>query len=358
MDTKKKILITGASGSLGSQLIYELTRRGCRPIAHVRESSDTGYIDELGLEKRFADLRNDEQIARLVEGVDYVIHTAAIVNFHQGRLTQFTGINTFGAVKMFQAAEKAGVKRFLHVSTVAATAAIERKDGNNSEHSGAPVKVNEDTPYNLGHFKIPYFMTKRAAEEELFKLAKNFKIELVVVNPSIIVAPSRSGDDRGKALKRFKTPVLPGFHNRVNIVDVRDVAPGIIAALQNGRPNQRYILAGDNITARELILSVSSALGKLPHVMRVPRAVIDFAARLSLWWGKLAGQSKIRFYPEIARLLDYDWAFSSMKARLELGYSNRSAWVTIDDLLLNRFNGTWLKPAPLEKEKKVAGSEF
>ena len=357
MSTDKKILITGASGSLGRQLIYEFQRCGCNPIAHVRKTSDTSYIDSLGLEKRFADLRNDQELEALVQGIDGIIHTAAIVNFRRDRLTQFTGINTFGAVNLFKAARKAGVERFVHVSTVAAIAAIERHNGGNGRPGGAPVKVNEDTEYNLGHFRIPYFMTKRAAEEELFKLTKDSPTDLIVVNPSIIIAPSRTGDDRAIGRKMFGRAVLPGYHNRVNIVDIRDVAPGIIAALEKGRPNQRYILAGDNLTARELVLAASAAVHKVPHVAYIPKPWLRFAARMSVIFGKLLGRSRIRFYPDLVKLLDYDWAYSSMKARRELGYSNRSAFVTLDELLNNRFNGTWLKPSTEHGPHNRVGTE-
>ena len=348
MDENKKILITGASGSLGQQLIYEFTRRGCKPVAHVRETSDTTFIDACGLEKRVAELRNREEIAGLVEGIDGIIHTAAWVNFRQDRLTQFTGINTFGAIEVFKAAQRAGVKRFVHISTVATTGATRRTNGGNGRPGGAPVKVTEETEFNLGHLRIPYIMTKRAAEVELLELAKGGPTELIIANPSIIVAPSRAGDDRAKALKRLK-PILPGFHNRLNLVDIRDLAPTVIAALERGRPGERYIMAGDNITARELVLAVSAVLGRIPHVMRVPRKLIDFSARAAYVFAKLTGRSKISFYPDLARLLDYDWAYSSMKARRELGHSNRSVWTTLDDLLSNQFNGTWLKPAPPDK---------
>jgi dihydroflavonol-4-reductase len=357
MSTEKRILITGASGSLGQQLLYEFSLRDCKPIAHVRESSDTRYIDSLGLEKRIADLRSDKDLEKLVQGVDGIIHTAALVNFRRDRLTQYTGINTFGAINLYKAARKAGVSRFVHVSTVAATAAIERHGDGNGRPGGAPVKVTEETKYNLGHFRIPYFMTKRAAEEELLKLAKDGSPELIIVNPSIIVAPSRTGDDRGKARKIFSKPVLPGYHNRVNIVDIRDVAPGIIAALERGRSGERYILAGDNLTARELVLAASAALHKAPHVAYIPKACLRFAARVSLFLNRVTGRSRIRFYPDIVKLLDYDWAYSSMKARKELGYTNRSAWVTIDDLLNNSFNGTWLKPAPEHGPHARVGGE-
>jgi len=354
MDTGKKILITGASGSLGKQLIYEFSRCGCHPIAHVRENSDTTFIDSLGLQKRVADLRNREQLAALVDGVDGVIHTAAWVSFRQDRLTQFTGINTFAAVELFKAAQKAGVQRFVHVSSVVSVGAIRRANGDEASRQigTVPQRVSETDEFNLGHLRIPYIMTKHAADVELRKLAADGTTELVTVNPSTIVAPSRTGDDRAKALKMFSRIAMPGFHNRVNLVDIRDVAPGVIAALERGKAGERYILAGDNITARELVLTVSQVLGKIPHVMRIPRRFINLFGRVAPVWARLTGKGKIKFYPDLVKMLDYDWAYASGKARRELGYRNRSIFITLDDLLNNRFIGTYLKPAPLIKSSK------
>ena len=186
----QRILITGASGSLGKQLVYELNHIGIKPICHVRETSDTSYIDSLQLEKRFADLRNREQLAELVAGVDSVIHTAAWVNFRQDRLTQFTGINTIAAIDLFNEASRAGAKRFVHVSTVAAVGGKERRaDKSNGGPRSAQKLINEDSKFNLGHLRIPYIMSKQAAEMELAKLAADSETELITVNPSIIVAP-------------------------------------------------------------------------------------------------------------------------------------------------------------------------
>jgi len=123
----QKTLITGASGSLGKQLIFELGKKGIKPVAQLRQTSNATYINKMELEKRYADLQNQNELGKLVEGIDNIIHTAAWVNFRKDRLTQFTGINTFGAVSLFREAQKAGVKRFVHVSTVATVGAIRRK---------------------------------------------------------------------------------------------------------------------------------------------------------------------------------------------------------------------------------------
>ncbi|MBK7141921.1 MAG: NAD-dependent epimerase/dehydratase family protein [bacterium] len=346
IDTKSTVLVTGASGSLGKQLLYELTTQGYRPIAQVRDNSKTDYIDSLGLEKRVADIRNKPQLAELVKGVDAIIHTVALVDFRQDRLTQFTGVNTFGATDLYLAARAAGVKRFVHVSSVAAVGAVLRTNGPGLSHPNS--LANEEHEFNLRHLQIPYIMTKRAAEEELLKLAAQPGPELVIVNPSIMVAPSRTGDDRGKATKRFNQPILPGMHNWMNLVDIRDVAPAIVAAMVKGRPGERYILGGDNITERDLILHVSAQLKIAPHIWSIPRGLVDFvgwfAGRYHHFRSKFGSGHKVSFYPDIVKMLDYDWAYSSQKAKTELGFRSRSLFITLKDLLTNDFRGTYLKP--------------
>jgi dihydroflavonol-4-reductase len=340
-----RILITGASVILGRQLLYECAKSDMRPIAHVRESSDTSLIDDLGLEKRCADLRNREELEKLVEGVDGIIHTAALVNLRQDRPTQFAGINTYAAMELFRAAGRAGVKRFVQVSTIAAIGAKPRVGDVRNELPKHYIK--EDHEFNLGHLRIPYIQTKRAAEIELCRLAGDSETELVIVNPSIIIAPSRHGHDREKAIRTFRRPLMFHFPNWVNLVDVRDVAPSVLAALERGRPGERYILAGDNIVVRDLVLAVSAALEKAPHLIQPARPLLNVFSRLAFLWAKLTGRSKIRIYPDLVRLLDYDWAFSSMKARRELGFKPRSIYVSLEDLLNDNFLDSYMRPTAL-----------
>jgi dihydroflavonol-4-reductase len=338
----RKILLTGASGSLGKQLIYEFAKSGVKPVVQVRAGSDTTFIDSLGLEKRFTDIRDRAGLEKLVSGIEGIVHTAAWVNFRQDRLTQFVGVNTFGAIELYRAAAKAGVRRFVHVSTVAAIGAAPRgaSDGVQQEDR----LVGENFQFNLGHLSIPYILTKHEADVELLELSKEFDTELVIVNPSIIVAPSRTGDDRGKALKAFSRKLMPSFPNRVNLVDTRDVVPAIIAALERGRAGEKYILAGDNISIGELLLAVSAIFGKSPHLIRLPLALLSLAAHLNVIYSRLVGRRKISFYPDLVKMMDYDWVYSSDKAQKELGFNPRSVHDTLRDLLTNNFTDTHMKP--------------
>lgn len=336
-----RILVTGASGSLGRQIIYEMAKLGIHPIAMVRAGSNTTYLDSLGLEKRVADLRNERQLAQAVQGIDAVIHTAAWVNFRQDKLTQFTGINVFGAANLYRTAADAGVRRFVHVSSVAAVGAVLRGRGVDRR---AMTPADETLEFNLDHLRIPYIMTKHAAEIELRKLKQAGGPELVIVNPSIVVAPSRSGDDRGKARKRFRYKVMPRLDNYLNLVDIRDLAPAIVAALEKGRDGERYILAGDNVTAVELIRMASSILRLKPIVIPIPRLALNLSAHLAVAWNHLSGRNKQSFYPDLVSMLDYDWAWDSSKARAELGFNPRPLKQTLTDILSNEFNGTWMRP--------------
>ena len=337
--SKSKILITGASGHLGKQLVYDMVKSGIKPICHVRETSDTRLIDSFDLEKRVADLRNLKQLEKLVEGIDFIIHTAAIVDFRQDRLTQFASINTVGAVDLFKISSRAGVKKFLHISTVAAIGALSyRKKINNHLNENDYPTADENTKFNLENLRIPYIISKYAAEKELLLEAEHNHTRLIIVNPSIILAPSRSGDNRDAALRRFfKSFIMPDYGNIMNLVDIRDVSQGIMLALEKGSPNERYILGGDNLTGRDLALTASAILGKVPHLIKMPKKILNLVATSPVLAKKFSGISKVKLYPDLIKLLDYDWVYSSNKARRELGYNYRSIYVSLNDILNNGF---------------------
>jgi len=325
-----KILVTGASGRLGGEIVRALAARGINPITHVRQGSDTSLIDRLGLERRTADLRNRPEVLALMDGVDMVIHTAALVDFRGDRMTQFAGLNTIGALETYNAARRAGVKRFVHVSTVAAVGAIPRREAGIDTAT-----VDETLKFNLRQLRIPYIVTKRAAEEELLKASAECPPELVIVNPSIIIAPS--GIPGGLAnLQRRLSGWLPSLETRFNVVDVRDVACGVVAALEKGRSGERYILGGDNITLRELATLAGPYLNKRPRFIKLPRWMLLLAARGWQAWARARKYSRIQFYPDLVRLSDYDWVFSSARAERELGYEHRPLAETLRDLWSNR----------------------
>lgn len=333
----KRILVTGATGSLGRQVILELLARGIEPVAMVRASSDRGWLEAHGLEIREADLRHREALTEALRGIDLVIHTAAWVSFRGDRFTQFTGINTFGPREVFLAAKANGVQRVVHVSSVAAIGARVRSAADNGAPPRLEALLTEEHEWNLEHLRVPYILTKHAAEHELRLLATPDAPELVIVNPSMMLTED-PGLGRKKQLERLiGRPLLPEFRTRLNLVDVRDCAPAIVQALTDGRPGERYILAGDNVTVRELLLQLSLLGHRSPHLIRLPGPLLRLVARLAAWWTRVVGRARLRFYPDLVRLIDFDWIYSSAKAREELGFQPRALQESLRDIFAGEF---------------------
>ena len=111
--------------------------------------------------------------------------------------------------------------------------------------------------------------------------------------------------------------------------------------MEKGKPNERYILGGDNLTGRDLALTASAILGKVPHLIRMPRKLLNLIAKSPILAKKFSGTSKVKLYPDLIKLLDYDWAYSSSKARKDLGYKFRSIYVSLNEILNNGFTDYW-----------------
>lgn len=329
----EKILITGASGLLGRQLIYELLKRGIRPICLIRENSDAAFIDNHDLEKRFADLTQEEALADALTGIDRIIHTAAIVNFRGDQRTRAARINAFAAERCFKLAQQAGVKRFVQVSSIVGVGAALR---------GGRV-IDEDADFALSDVRVPYVETKRQAEVLLLEAAAENPgaTELIVVNPSIVVAPSRRSSDKMRIDRFMSRAVVPRLPNSLNLVDLRDVSEGIVNALIAGEPGERYLLTGENVSIDWLLDTLSELSGLSPRRIKPPAWLLRIAARYQLRRQRRLG-GKLRLYPELLKLLDYDWVYDNTKAKRELAFTARPLSVTLTELYQGGFQGAFL----------------
>lgn len=332
----ERILITGASGLLGRQLVFELVRVGLRPVCLVRESSDITYLSSLDLEIRFADLRDSGAVADAFKGIDRVVHTAALVDFRGDKLTMFTGINCFGALSCYRASCAAGVKRFAHISSVVGIGARSRL-----AKGAASVPLTESAEFNLRDVRVPYILSKRSAEE-LLAAETHSGPELVTLNPSIVVAPSRHSSDRRRIDRFFDRPFIPTIPIWLNIVDVRDIAPAIINALVSGVAGKRYLLTGENLALTEILNIFQELTGKAPRHVRIPHSLLNLAAKYFNAKHKRNSGGKLRLYPDLLKMLDYDWVYDNSLAKSELGFLSRPARETLSDLYHETFRGTFL----------------
>ena len=304
------ILVTGATGLLGNNIVRLLLEKGEAVRVLVRENADERPLEGLEVERITGDIREAERVQAACQGTRAVIHSAALVTIGWTRLEEARAINVIGTQHVAAAARAANAK-LVHVSSVDAMAPGRRDQ-----------PANEDTPGK----KIPctYVVTKTESESAVFHEI-DAGLEAVIVNPGFMLGPWDWKPSSGRMLlevaKRF-TPLAPP--GGLSLCDVRDVAESVITSIHAGQSGRRYILAGHNTTFFDAWKLFAKVAGVRPPRAKVWRGV----ARLAGWGGDLWGKIS-RNEPDInsaavwmSNIFHY---YSSSRAAAELNYANRPA---------------------------------
>ncbi|MCD6161289.1 MAG: NAD-dependent epimerase/dehydratase family protein [candidate division Zixibacteria bacterium] len=322
MNTPKTVLVTGASGQLGRRLVRELLARGYSIRAHYRSPEKADKYCPQGVEPVIGDITEPLWMYGAVKGCDYVIHGAARVSIRplsKADTEYMYRVNVIGTKHVIDACTLGDVQRLLHVSSVAAVG---------GSVNGRP--LDEETEFNLAGYGLPYFETKREAED--FALGANGdSLEVVVVNPSIMVSPP----DRKlteKDLRKIPKRIPVYFDFGINLVETADVIDGIIGALEKGRPGQRYILAADNLNPSKAFELANKFLGIKKPLIKIPYWGLYLLACISeLIY--LFKKKKPKLNRNVVRLVGLKLYYSSEKAQRELGYTPKPLAETLAGIL-------------------------
>lgn len=323
----RKIAITGATGFLGHHTALELRQQGAEVLALVRASSDISRLMEADIACRTAALDDLPALKRALAGCEMVVHLAGAVGFTDD-WEMYYRVNVIGTKNLLEAARQAGLRRFVHTSSIVAVAATPE-----------PVVLDESSPWNLRKYQVPYVTTKRRAEDAA--LAANGRdLEVVVVNPASVVGPDDfSGSEFGTLCKRFWRRRIPfHFGGGNNFVDVRDVACGIRLAAAQGRCGERYLLAGENCTYAEFFRQLGRVSRRFIPRIRLPNGLAKLIGYANDRW--LSGSTR-RTYLSMsqAALMGLYFYFDSQKARDELGYETRPLAESLADT-----HAFWMAP--------------
>ncbi len=303
-----KVLVTGATGFIGGNLVRALKARGYDVRALVRDQSSTLTLENTGVEVAPGDVRDRESVARALEGCQAVFHCAALYTFWSLKPQEVYQVNVKGTKTVFEEALKSGVKGAVYTSTVS-TIGIPKK--------GVGTEEMEPSPRDLiGHYK----RSKYQGEKEALRAASK-GLPVVVVNPTAPVGPwDVKPTPTGGIVLDFLRGRIPAYVNTgMNMVDVEDVATGHILALEKGQPGQRYILGNRNMTLKELLRTLESITGKKGPRLRVPiNLVVALGIIDQLIEGKLL-RRRPRIPLEGMRVARKPMYVSSAKAIRELG---------------------------------------
>jgi len=327
-----KSLVTGASGFVGSAVMRELLAAGHEVRVLVRPQSDRRNLEGLSVEIVEGNLRDRASLQRIVRGCDYLFHVAADYRLWTPDPDIMYDTNVRGTQELILAAAEAGLKRIVYTSSVATLGVSE--DG---------TLVTEETPSALhmmiGHYK----RTKYLAEETVRKLTLQNQLPLVIVNPSAPIGPRDiKPTPTGRIVLDTLLGRMPAYVDTwLNVVHVDDVARGHLLAFERGKPGERYILGGENMTLLQILSTIDELTGTRKFRMRLPHKMVMLSAHILDKWALVSGREP-RVTVEAARMAKKKMIYSTDKAMRELGYQYRPAREALQDAITWYMNKGYL----------------
>ncbi|MDI1307808.1 MAG: SDR family oxidoreductase [Methylotenera sp.] len=294
-----KILLTGANGFVGQAFYAEAITRGLNVLGVTRTNSALLHsINNILV----GDIGGTTDWTLALEGCDVVVHLAARVHVMQetsnNPLAEFRRLNVVGTERLARCAAKAGVKRFVYVSSIKV---------HGEETSGNHIYCEQDVPAP----QDPYGVSKWEAEQALHKIAKETGLEVVVVRPPLVYGAGVKGNfaQMLSVLARGLPLPFASVTNRRSLIYIENLVDALIlCATHPAAAGQTYLVSdGEDISTSDLLKKLSLAMDKSPRLFPFPVALLKLA-------GRLVGKSD-----QIARIVG-SLQVDSSKIRRELGW--------------------------------------
>ncbi|MFM8250063.1 MAG: NAD-dependent epimerase/dehydratase family protein [Planctomycetota bacterium] len=311
------ILVTGAAGFVGNNVVRQLAAQGRAVRGLVRSSAAEREFAGVNCDRVTGDVTDPDSLHSAMDGVTAVIHAAAIVHIGWTRVEELRRVNVDGTRNMVRLARQANA-RLIYVSSVDALGL------------GSPTQpADEETP-RVGNPPCGYVVTKQAAEQ-VVREALADGLDGVIVNPGFMLGPWDWKPTSARMILSVlgQKPLLspPGGGC---ICDVRDVASGIIKALDQAPCGSQYILGGVNMRYHDLWSEIARHGGVRGPVLRAGPIMTQVVG----WCGDLMGKARGResdMNSAITSMACSYHYYSSDRARRELHYSSRPLATTLDD---------------------------
>ncbi len=303
------VLITGATGFIGSHLARKLRERGKEVRALVRPTSKTEEIDGLGVEKATGDITDRGSVLNALSGCDTLYHCAGFVSFRKKDYEKMKEINVEGSKNALSAALEAGVKRVVFTSSVAALGP--------APEGGM---ITEETVSDFSAAGIGYMNAKRAAEAAALDFCDK-GLDVVITNPSVVVGAGDAHLSSVGSVLWYCKRRFPGYMDgTLNLTDVEDVAEGHILAAEKGKTGQRYILSNTNLTVFEYFAMLEKVTGIPAPKLKIPYFAAYASAFLAERLLGFAFPNYSTMDLDSVKLSRYNWHVDCSKAERELGY--------------------------------------
>jgi dihydroflavonol-4-reductase len=312
-------LVTGATGHIGNVLVRKLLERGEKVRALILPGESRESIQGLNVEAVEGDVLDLDSLFEPFRGVRGIFHLAGVISIMPGSNEFVRKVNVDGTRNVIHAAMEAGIQKLVYTSSIHAIKRIE---------NGV---IDEALPYDPDNPYGAYDRSKAQATLEVQQAAQA-GLEAVIVCPTGVIGPydfrgSIMGDVIRTAAEKKPTLYVDGAYD---FVDVRDVASGLIAAAENGKRGESYILSGQRMSVRYLLETVREITGQGFMLMKMPFEFAKWAAQFTPRYYQLTKTSP-RFTSYSLEVLRSNSNISHAKATRELGYRPRSLYESIAD---------------------------
>ena len=326
---KSTIVVTGATGYIGSQLVLALLSKvsgevRCRVIA--RNSSDCSFLEGLPVDIVRADLHDSLALMEAFKDVDTVFHCAGLISYTRNFRNALYDTNVLGTRNVVNASIFNNVRKLVLTSSIAAIGATD---------DGTP--ASESTSFQEWQRRNGYMESKHLAElEGLRGLAEG--LDVVIVNPGVVIGIDRknpasisSSNEVLSLIYRGKLTFFPS--GSTGFVDVRDVVDAHIAAWEKGRSGERYVVVGHNLSFRELFACIGTLAGSSSqHAYMVPHLMGLIAGVGGELWSMLSNSPSFISLESI-RIASRHLAYSNTRSVQELSLSYRDLPDTLKTII-------------------------
>jgi len=268
------VLITGVGGFIGRELCVKMLAEGLQVRGTFRSESDVSRLPESVEAVSIRSIDSDTKWNDTLEGIDTVVHLAARVHVMDDSsldpLTEYRKVNVEGTKCLAIAAAKAGIKRFIYISSIKV---------NGEGRASAYTEYDEEAPAD------PYGVSKWEAEQELHKISDTTGIEVVILRPPLVYGPGVKANfmQLFKIVERRIPLPLLNIKNRRSFIYLGNLIDAIITCMTN--PNaagKTYLVSdGEDISTSELIRRIGAASGRRAFLLPVPVWILRMAGRIT-----------------------------------------------------------------------------
>jgi dihydroflavonol-4-reductase len=302
-----KILVTGADGLLGSNLVRELLKRGHTVRAFVQPGRQQKTLEGLAIEKHSGSLISYSDVEKASENCQAIIHCAASTSVWPVRSEITNMVNIDGTKNIIEAVKKNKLERLVYIGTA------------NSFGFGSKQQPGvEGNPYKSATYGLDYMDSKYKAQQLILKEVKENSLPAVIVNPTFMFGPYDSAPSSGAMIVALHKGKVPGFTTGGrNYVCAKDAAVAIANALTKGRIGECYILGNQNLSYKEAFGKIAGTIGVKPPSIPIPSAFAKLYGRIGSLIGTLSGKAPAISYP-LSRIACDEHYYSPAKAVKEL----------------------------------------